>query len=377
MHSILIGNGLNIQFSGYTYMSASIISRALATLRTGKVPEHVYPKDVANWLKLLREEFPRVMSGENDEYVKTSNDKKALAEFKQRYFNQKIKNISDIGFEDYFMIHNIFCFKNNIENPEMWDFREFLKRAFLDSIYNDGKLLKLYKKFPASLIQFFDGFDSIFTTNYDNNIEISLSGRKTVNYLHGAFHILDELYDPHSFRNQMPDIDFEELNVNKKYLHLYSNALSYTTGADKEFLMTMHEKANSVINKFVEAYENNSDVRKEIDSWENSNDRIALNFNKATMKKRENSACEFKEYYPVEKFINIAGSLAIFGLSPYNDSHLFNWINKNKSLDSVIFYYYDEKEKTSVEGLLPDKIIEFECAKKFWKELLANDAGHR
>lgn len=93
--------------------------------------------------------------------------------------------ITDIGFEDYYLIHDLVCHKMKVYNPEQFYIRESMKVAYLYSIYNDGKINQLYKNYPRLFIEFLIKFDNIFTTNYDSNIELATG--KEIFHIHGQF----------------------------------------------------------------------------------------------------------------------------------------------------------------------------------------------
>lgn len=64
----------------------------------------------------------------NDTYNKftLSNDERlCLDDMRKRYKNRKNLILSDIEFEDYYLIYDLFCHKNNIVNPEK--LKEFLE----------------------------------------------------------------------------------------------------------------------------------------------------------------------------------------------------------------------------------------------------------
>ena len=75
--------------------------------------------------------------------------------FKDRYSKQiSTLRITDIGFEDYYLIHDLACHKYNIQNPDQFYSRKGMRVAYLYAIYNDGHLNKLYdnirrRKIPA------------------------------------------------------------------------------------------------------------------------------------------------------------------------------------------------------------------------------------
>jgi len=310
MKNILIGNGLNIQFSGSEYSNKSIFERALYKLKSNDFPSDLYPKEIGQWLILLFAEVVNTINGKYDKFASSSFEKRALQNFKKRHETKKIENVYDIGFEDYFLIHDLFCCKNKIANPQRYEYRECLKRLFIDSIYNNKKILHIYKKFPVQIVGFLKSFNNIFTTNYDNNIE-QASGRK-VYYLHGAFHILDEVYDKNSFRNMLSDRPIDQVGFNKNFSYLYSNILSSYAGEMKEYSMGVNAKANSAISKFAEPYENKPELRCQIESWENCDNGIVRRLFELISLKTKNNSLGFKENYPIEEFRNIQGDLTIF-----------------------------------------------------------------
>ena len=76
--------------------------------------------------------------------------------------------------------------------------------------------------------------------------------------------------------------------------------------------------------------------------------------------------------HSIKEFQEITGELIIFGLSPYNDYHLFEIIN-NAALEKCIFFYYNDSECERIKLLLPqlnaEKRLVFQSAKKFWEGL--------
>ena len=210
-------------------------------------------------------------------------------------------------------------------------------------------------------------FDILFTTNYDNNVESVIN--KKVHYLHGAFNILSDVYNPNSFRNQLSDTKDESFNYAQKHPYLFSTALSTYTGDLKESMMKQNALANSCIQKMAEGYKSDSKIRDDINKWENGDDPILKNFYESIMLKIKDENYVFSEQYAIEDFQNIEGELTIIGLSPYNDSHIFKMINENKKLSKVIYYYFDNSEIDTVEELLLDQSIEFLDVREFWDSI--------
>jgi hypothetical protein len=365
MKNILFGNGLNINFSGSEYTNKSIIIRALTNIKTHRNPVEAYTKEVGDWLGLLFNEYAKTMDGCNDQYCYTNYEKKALNEFKQKYRYCKSVKIYDIGFEDYFLLHDIFCYKNEIVNPDRFMFREVLKRMFLDSIYFNGKINNLHSKYSKSFIQYIQSFDNIFTTNYDRNIELA-TGRD-VNYLHGAFHIVDDVYNENSFRNSLSDVKNNDLSYFKKNPYLFSTALSSYSGELKEYSMNQSKSANLAIEKYADKYMTDNKVKDEIDKWKDADSDVVKNLYEGVLQKIKNKKLKFSENYPIDLFKMISGELTIIGLSPCNDTHIFNCIEENTKINLVDYYYYSENEITEIQKLIHENKIACNDVKLLWE----------
>ena len=288
---------------------------------------------------------------------------------KARYKQRNIKSIENIGFEDFFLVHNLFCHKHKIDNPEKYNFRECLRTLFLDSTYNSGKIQEIHKNFPKKLKVFFESFDSIFTTNYDNNIE-SFTERK-IYYLHGAFHIRSEVYDPESLRNKISDSPISQVEILDEYIHLYSNALTSFSGEMKLFSMKTPGKANCAITKFAKGMAEKPEVAQQIESWKNSENELVRRLYESIVLKNENARLSFNDYYPVKDFSNITGKIDILGLSPNNDSHIFSSIKENDKLQEATYYYCDEDESAEIEKILTDKKVSFVNVMQFWDQMIS------
>ena len=106
--------------------------------------------------------------------------------------------MTDIGFEDYYLLHDLCCHKTGTGNPDQFYVREALRIAYLFAIYNDGKLNELYRLYPRKFVDYLKDFDTIFTTNYDSNVDSVVE--KTVYHIHGQFDKLASVYDRTSFQ---------------------------------------------------------------------------------------------------------------------------------------------------------------------------------
>lgn len=367
MNSILIGNGINIQFAGKEYLNGNIIRRAINNVMTGCFSSVDYPQEVMRWVYILHGAFPEILNGGLDNYAYTSFEKESLKDLKKRYHISEEYSVYEIGIEDYFLLHDLFCSKYNVSNPDSYAIREVLKRLFLDAIYNTGKIQKIHKEFPRGFKKFLESHDSIFTTNYDNNIEKVIS--KGVLHLHGSFDVISETYDIDSFRNQLSDKPAQDFNITEKNQHLYSNAIMSYGGYLKDYATKQYQRANSVIDKFADGYKNNPQLKQLIEEWEGSSNGIIQNLFEGVMLKVENPELRFRDEYPIDELANINGTLRVLGLSPNNDIHLFKSIIENEEIDRIEYYCFDDKEAEIVKGVFRSKNVDILDVKTFWETM--------
>ena len=147
MKNILIGNGINIQFDNKNYTTKSIVLRLLKNCDKDDFPRHIivdYPYLMKNYLGKLFLEARAIIKGDYDLYAFGTVEKQSLIAFKERYASRLLTlKMTDIGFEDYYLVHDLVCHKTNTQNPDQWTIREAMKIAYLYAIYNDGKLGKM------------------------------------------------------------------------------------------------------------------------------------------------------------------------------------------------------------------------------------------
>lgn len=369
MKNLLVGNGINIQFGGYENTNEAIIVRGIKDLEKDNFPKHIILENTEDLVKLigyLFMEFKYMMNDTYNKFTLSNEEQLCLDDMRKRYKNRKNLILSDIGFEDYYLIYDLFCHKINIVNPEKFYIREAIKAFFIHSIFNDGRVNEIYKSYPEKLKEFFEPFNNIFTTNYDENL-----GRftgKTIYYLHGAFHVKDYKYDKDSFRNMLTNKATDNFKVDSNYYYLYSNVLTTYSGYSKKFSINQSQQANEAIKKMAEGYKNNISIKKDVDSWKFTDNEIVKNMYDSIILKINNEDLQFEEQYPINEFKSISGELKIVGLSPNNDTHIFEIINNNDTLKKVIYYYYDENECEVVENLLSNFIVEFLPVKNLWEE---------
>lgn len=374
LKNLLVGNGINIQFDNENYTTKSIVSRVLRNCDRDDFPTHIivdYPYLMKNYIGRLFLEARKALQGEYDRFVNCKAEEKSLNSFKEQYKDKLATlRIMDIGFEDYYLIHDLVCHKTQTGNPDQYHVREAMRIAYLYSIYNDGELDNLHTKYPESLINYLKNFDSIFTTNYDSNIDAVVD--IPVYHIHGWFKQLEAVYDINSYRNQLPDAPVNNIQVDDEFYYLYSNALTTHCGAYKEFQLQQYGLANDAVSKLAKAYVCNSIVKHDVDLWLSCDNKITSNMGYAVKLKVENPEIKFEDNYHFDKLVSITGDLEILGLSPWNDFHIFEAIDKSE-LQECIYYYFSEEQCKKVKALLPNLSekgkLKFCPLTKFWGEI--------
>lgn len=363
---LLSGNGINIQHGGYDYCNAAIILRTLKCFNDPNFPKHIITDDpivMKCYIGYLFLEIPRILKGGYDRYTNNTIEAESLEEFKNKYKDKGSLKITDVGFEDYYLIHDLLCHRIGIVNPERYMVREAMKCCFLNAIYFNGKVNTLSDKYSPEFITWLQKFDSIFTTNYDTNIE-KVTG-VPVFHLHGDFATRSAVYNPNSFRNQLSDHPYADAVIDEDYAHLYSTALTTYSGDYKQYFMQEGELANAAVEKMAIAYKKNPTIHKEVDSWENDRNVLVARMRESIILKYENPDLKFAEPYPIKPLRDIEGELIILGLSPFNDRHLFKIINESK-VEQCTFYFYDASEQDIIKSLLSNINVKFEDARNFW-----------
>jgi len=366
MKHILFGNGLVIQFSGSRYTNSSIIMRSLEKVESGDFPSHLYPKECASLLQALHGEYELVLRGDYDRYAVAGFERSALADFKRRYSKKPRMAIDEVGFEDYFLIFELLHNKLGVGNPDRFHSRGVLRRMLLDSIFDGGAIQIVYQRFPRGLIDLVAEHDSVFTTNYDQNLESVCDNE--VFHLHGAFHVLSETYDPNSFRNQLSDDLLDGEKVDPDYPHLYSDCLLSYVSELKSYSMRQSDLANSAMEKFAEAYRTDSSIRRQIDDWDEG-PSLVRRLREAIRLKVDRPELSHQQQYPSGKLLEISGMLTIIGLSPNNDNHVFAEIIENGAISSVDYYCFSGAESKEALALLEGKDVSTRDVRELWRTL--------
>lgn len=373
MKNLLVGNGINIQFNKTDYTTQQIVLRILKNCDRDDFPTHIIVDDpylLKNYLGQLFLEARKAIAGEYDAFAVITAEKESLAAFKERYTGEiNTLRITDIGFEDYYLLHDLVCHKTKTQNPDMFYGREAMRVAYLYSIFNDGKLNQLYVSYPQGFTDYLSAFDNVFTTNYDSNIE-SATGRD-VFHIHGQFDKKSEVYIPSSFRNQLPDAPIKDIDIDENYYYLYSNALTTHCGAYKEFQLKQNSQANSAVEKMALGYNSDPELKKEIDSWTRVTNPLTANLGYAIQLKAANPELSFSDEYHFNRFKSITGTLNILGLSPWNDFHIFESIDAS-AIEHCVYYFFNQTECDVIRKLLPtvnqQGKLEFKSVQDFWSK---------
>lgn len=368
MKSILVGNGVNIQFGGKAYLSEFIMKRIKYKAKTESY-------DVLFGGVLSKEEINGILEGFvgvtneilDNKYDDCATDEEllhALIDFKKRYKKMytKVTKPHDIMLEDWFFVLQMFFIKNSdLDNNYIASLQGF-KELILDGIYNDGKLQEIYKSMPKKVKKYFCNFDNIFTLNYDNNLE-SLTG-KNVYHLHGDFSVLFKSENPENVMGYIRD------NENKRVIiegmeHCFCNALLNFSGYQK--LKEANDNHELIIKSenFKWQYENDKNFKAELLKIKNEKPN---EYEMIITKIKYPNLKMATEYYFYE-FENIQDELHIIGMSPNNDDHIFKCINKNSKLEKVYFYYFSEAERDAIDKMYPKGLYVAKSINDLWKEL--------
>lgn len=364
MKSILVGNGINIQFGGKAYTSDFIMKRIKYKTKLGcydiLFDGTLNKTEILGILNGFVTITNDILDNKYDDCVNDDELLSALDDFKSRY--KKISAPHELMLEDWFFVLHMFFLKNSDISNNLSASKQGFERLILDGIYNDSKCQNIYTKMPKKAKNFFSDFDNIFSLNYDNNLEI-LTG-KNVYHLHGDFSVLSNSENTENVwgfirerRNSRVVIESME--------HCFCNALLDYSGHQK--LKVANNYHTLIINseKFKWQYENDENFKlyllKIKDVKPDEYEMIMTKINHQNLKMA--TECYFY------KFENIHDELHIIGMSPNNDGHIFECINKNNKLNKVYFYYYLDFERKYIEKMFPKDLYIPKKAVDLWQSL--------
>ncbi len=365
MKTLLVGNGINIQFGGKAYTNDFIMKRVKYRVKTGESLSLFNGTLQKHEILAVLNGFVDIANGirekEYDALVHDQDTQDALDDFKERYRN-KIDAPHEIMLEDWFFLLHIYFLKYPMDAGEAKNAKQGFESLILDAIYNSGKIQELYKKINKKTRRYFQGFDNVFTLNYDNTLD-RLTG-KAVYHLHGDF---NELASSENVEYVLGYLRQErnEIVANPEFSQCYCNALLNYSGKLKKKVADANYLANKEAETFVDKWANDKEFQEQLECLRTSNSRLY------ELIKTKISHPELKwatDYY-FEQLANIEGELHILGMSPNNDGHIFECINSNSKITKVVFYYYSEKEKKYIEDNLPHPLYQGEEVANLWKHL--------
>ena len=371
MRNLLVGNGLNCQFDNKNYTAQQIVLRILKNCNRDDFPGEIIvdrPYLLKAYLGGLFSKVRELLDGQLDKYTVSSAEKEALKAFKMKYSpnSQRLK-MTDICFEDYYLLHDLVCHLMKVGNPDQYTIRECMRFAYLFAIYNDGKLNELYLKYSPNVLEYLSSFDHIFTTNYDTNIE-SATGKQVV-HLHGQFDRFSDVYDANSLRNKIKDAPLNDIAVDPNYAYLYCNAITTHSGAYKEWMIYQNSKANKFIENMAEKYKADQEAKKQVDLWLKSNNQLLINLADGIIVKSKNPDLGFSDDYHFDIFKDISGELEILGFSPWNDFHILRTIDES-CIEKCTYYYRSQGSRDEIEKLLPtlakENRLQFKSIHALW-----------
>lgn len=340
MKSVLVGNGINIQFGDKAYSNDFIMKRIIFNANVNRYDilfdGSVSGKEIEGIFKAFVEIANNTINGEYDG-IGNADDREAIEDFKNRY-TTPIEKYHEIMLEDWFFLIRLFFIANADLEDQWQSAKQGFERMILDAIFNEGMISGVHKNMNKKVKRFFAGFDNIFSLNYDNNIE-ALTGR-CVLHLHGDYSILADSENPDTVQGYIRQQSGQTVVIDG-FQHCFCNALLDYSGELK--------------------FRRASDIKKgaaEIDRWRELANHDAIEYEKQIMqlKEKDNYAFHLVSTYvqkPIlmlgtdyhfESFSNLEGELHIIGLSPNNDSHIFRCINNSK-LEKIWFYYFSEADK--------------------------------
>ena len=351
--SILIGNGININFGGKAYTNDYIIKRIVFNARANKYGplfnDEISGNEIASILFELANWANDISNGKYDEII-PDEEKHILEDFKKRY-NWKLTHYYEVGLEDWLFILHVYFLKNNDIADNWIPAKQGFERMMLDAIYNDGDIQKLHKVMGKNVKRWLLEFNSIFTLNYDNNVEDLI--KRPVFHLHGDFRTPASSENPQTLMGYIRKDSNEDVII-PKFEHCFCDALFDYAGEHKYDIAC--------------AFEKGAEGLKALEKSGIPSKFFPASLDKLLQVHQEHSDLDFGCNYHFNDFKELTGELHIIGMSPNNDAHIFKLIDES-NVEKIVFYYYSERE---MESNIPvHQNVEYESAQKLWKQLKA------
>lgn len=368
MKSVLLGNGVNIQFGNIAYSSEYIVKRIIYRAKLGGYDKlfggKITGDEIVNVFNGLAPTLNEIIDG-NFDSILSEDIIPIIDDFKNRY-KCKINVPHEIMLEDWLFVVHMFFLVNDDISENLRASEQGFKQLILDGIYNGGKIQELYQHIPSyarkHVKRFFSSFDNIFTLNYDNNLE-NLTG-KNVYHLHGDFTILQNSENVENATGFIRERNNERVII-KGMEHCFCNALLSYDGNKK--LKEINDNHNCIVNSenLAWKYHNDDDFKSQL---EKIKEEDPYNY-EIIMTKINNPYLKMATEYYFYEFENIKDELYIIGMSPNNDNHIFECINNNKNIKKVYFYYYSNYEKEIIENMKPKGLYKAINVQELWGEL--------
>lgn len=368
MRSVLLGNGINIQFGGKAYSNYYIMERIRYRAKLdsyNKLFDNTLSgSEIVGILDGFIDIANDIRNGKYDQFAGDDNIKAALIEFKERY-TVEVRASYNIMLEDWFFLIQMFFLKNPDLTENTSAAIQGFERLILDAIYNGGKIQDLFKQMPKSAKRFFAAYDNIFTLNYDNNLE-KLT-KRPVFHLHGDFSVLANSENPNHVQGYIRS-QKRDLAIVNGMEHCFCNALLNYSGELKYRTANEFYKLIMASENFKAQYENSPLFRQQMsDLKKNKPFEYQM-----IMTKIEHTELNIATEYHFEEFESISDELHIIGMSPNNDSHIFNLICNNKDLRKVVFYYFSDTEKRYIEEHFSKDVFTCYSVEGLWRSLGCN-----
>lgn len=347
--SVLLGNGININFGGNAYSNEFIIKRIIFNARAEKYDtlfaNKVNGMELAGIFRELATWTNDICLGKYDHLVPPA-DSLELKSFKKRY-SKGVQNYFDIGLEDWIFVFRIWFYCSG-ESEDFWrSLRQGIEELILDAIFNDGEIQEIHKKVNSRVKAFLRSFECVFTLNYDNNIEELV--RQQVLHLHGDFRTPAYSENPNTVQGFIRKCRGTAIDIPDEWKHCYCNALLDYAGENKYAVASAIDHIEAASNDGLNAININNDTEGERAKW--LEDR------------KEHPELRLDTYH-FKKLRAIDGEIHIIGMSPNNDSHIFRLIEES-NVEKIVYYYYSESEKT----LHTRKALEYKSVVELWESL--------
>ena len=352
--SILIGNGININFGGKAYTNDYIIKRIIFNARANKYDPlfngEISGDEIASIFIELATWVNDISDGKYDSIV-PEDEKHILEDFKTRY-NWKLTHYYEVGLEDWLFILHVY-FLQNADIADKWSSaKQGIEKMMLDAIFNDGDIQNLYEVMGKPVKRWLFEFSNVFTLNYDNNVE-GLIGRP-VFHLHGDFRTLANSENPQTLLGYIRSVKGKNVDIPENFEHCFCDALFDYAGEHKYEIACAFEKGAAGLQSLEESGIPSALFPAPIEEL--------LNVHK------EYPELAFGNNYHFTEFREMTGELHIIGMSPNNDSHIFKLIDES-NVEKIIFYYYLESERE--KGIPIHKEVEYRNIQELWRKLKA------